>query len=351
MKAIILKCKGNEQYRFGSGSKDSVSNLIYSDTLFSALINVYNKVYDDCSQFLELFINEKVNISSAFPVWENIPDKSYIYFIPKPVIEFSPDISEVDMKSIKKIRFISTNVFNLMKEQLKIENEFPVTSLNLNDNSRFSIIDGSYCILNEEIKNFNLSAYKPISNISMPKVFVNTIQTTDKFYYETNIMLNTFKVNGENLLKPHFYFLINDNELKSEEFDKIITCFRILCDEGIGGERSTGKGAFQGIEIIDKNFKNDKSELYISLSLINPANDNEFKNVVFYDLIKRGGGSLGNEEASEYHRKQVKMISEGAIIKNQIKGRIVDVSPDKNIYSHKIYRYGKAFLLPLGGLS
>ncbi len=348
MKSIILKSKGLEQYRFGSGSKDSTSNYIYSDTLFSALINVYNKIYDDCESIIELFNTGHFKISSAFLVLENIVQKKYIYFIPKPLIEFDSILDSKNSKEFKKTKYISLEVYNLICKNISVKNGIISTNLNFNDKSQFSIIDDMYCILKNEI-DCNLSGYKPIANVTLPKVFVNTEQTTDKFYHETNILLNTYYNNGEPLIIPHFYFLMYCDELDTEIYKKIISALRVLCDEGIGGERSTGKGGFKGIEIIDFEMNIIKSDYFMSLSLINPLDQSEFNKCVFYDLIKRGGGSLGQEGNPDYHRKQVTMISEGSIINGNINGRLTDISPNKNPFTHKIYKNGKSFLIPLGG--
>ena len=72
------------------------------------------------------------------------------------------------------------------------------------------------------------------------------------------------------------------------------------------------------------------------LSLFNPKTQEEFDSFERYEIIVRGGGSVSfgsdddsfEEEIKPYRKKQVRMISEGAVLNNQVDGRLVDVSPE-----------------------
>jgi CRISPR-associated protein Csm4 len=134
---------------------------------------------------------------------------------------------------------------------------------------------------------------------------------------------------------------------------------RILADEGIGGERSAGKGQLE--EIIETEIplelKSDSNE-YLLLSLCNPNSKNEFDSFEKYEITVRGGGSVSFDDEIEsdevkdiklYRKKQVRMIAEGAVVKGKVVGRLVDISPEnKTAFDHKYYRNGKCFLLPIG---
>lgn len=348
MKAIILNCKGNEQFRFGNGSKDVVSLSIHSDTLFSGIINVYNLLYSNVDELINNFAENKLMMSSAFPILKDIKNNSNIFFIPKPDILYPIPENKRYIKLSKKIKFVSLGVFKLISESISNEDDNITSALDLTNGTKFFVIDNKFCVLKNELSIIPVD-YKPYTEITSPKVFVNTTKTEDTFYYETNLYLNNYVENGEMIYTPQYYFLLDSENLNSDIYNKFITSLRVLCDEGIGGEKSCGKGIFAGLNEKEMYFNSTKSNFLLSLSLINPLNQSEFNDILIYDFIKRGGGSLGDENSADYHRKLVNMVTEGSIIKNKITGRLVNISPEININPHNVFRNGKAFLIPFGG--
>lgn len=347
MNAFILKSSGKEQFRFGNGSKNDASIILHSDTLFSGFINIYDLIYGNSDEIIQKYIDGKFTFSSAFPAIEDIRNEKIIYFLPKPLISFqAPNLKT---KDIKKISFISFEVYKLISNNLIIdENNNIICNIDLSSEDEFVILDRKFCLLKNEISSVS-NYYKPYVECTFPKVFVNTLLKKDTFYYETNILLNNYYEDNELILQPHYYFIYNLTDTDSQIKQKIYTCFRILCDEGFGGERSTGKGYFRDIIEKDIPLIEGITKYFLSLSLINPKNLNEYDAIISYDILKRGGGSLGDENSADYHRKQVNMVAEGSIINGIIDGRIVDVSPEKNFKSHSIIRNGKALLIPFGG--
>lgn len=348
MDAIILKCKGNEQFRFGNGSKDEVSVLLHSDTLFSSIVTIYDLLFDNTDELIESFNTGKIKISSAFPVLENVRNGQYIYFLPKPDVEYlNSGKDNKNIKKEKKIKFVSKEVFKLISNTIKTENDVIKAEINLFDGNKFKIIDDKFCFLKDEI-DFDTKEYTPYSEKTTPKVFVNTDKKEDTFYHETNISLRRLEINDELIILPHYYFLIEKGDITESLMQNILTAIRVLCDEGIGGERSCGKGNFLNAEEISLDIEANNANYYLTLSLFNPKTNDEFSGSIIYDIGKRGGGSIGDEKKADYHRKQVNMIMEGAILKTKSEGRIINVTPELNIAKHKIFRYGIPFLIPFG---
>lgn len=344
METILLKCKPGSFFRIGDGSLNDVSFIIHSDTLFSALANIYELVYNEGEEFIKLVEQGKINFSSAFPVLEDTYSKKMIYFLPKPFIKIKS--FSLQGKKEKKIKFLSIGAYQQIMKNLKPD------SLEVDvDFSLFEIIDEKFCCLKSEIVLDNISEDKKffIKEIISPKTAVHKETHEDSFYFQTDLQLVPLSDKGNNIeYLPHFYFFA-DHSLSDNEMKKFTSCLRILADEGLGGDRSAGKGKFEDIIISDFQIElPDKSKLYLNLSMFNPQNKDEFENCFTYDLIKRGGGDLGSEGNEEHHRKQVRMIVEGSILRNKVQGRILDVSPFINFYTHKIYRNGKAFLIPIG---
>lgn len=342
MNTIILKCKPGALFRLGEGSLVDVSHIIHSDTLFSAIANIYEMVYEAGEEFVSLVDANKINFSSAFPLLEDMGNGELIYFLPKPNILFS----QVDSlgKKEKKIKFISLKALN------KIFENFDSKSLSSEfDLNELRVVADEYALLKDELHISQQINSSFIKELIFPKTAVHKESREDAFYFQTDIQLVPLcDENKKIYCKPHFYFLL-DESLNELEKKKFITCLRVLADEGIGGDRGSGKGFIEEIEIKKIEINTIQSVNYfMALSLTNPASQPEFDNITRYDLIKRGGGSIGVEGQSENHRKQVRMITEGSITNAKIIGRVVDVSPSINYYTHKIYRNGKAFLIPLG---
>ena len=338
MEALILKVKPNSMFRLGSGSLEETDKIIHSDTLFSAIINVYSKVFDDVDNFIELFDNGAIKISSAFPMLSN--NKKSIFFFPKPELNYYTDNN---IKAEKKIKFISAELFNSIKNS-------GFQQFSFKENA--TIIGSEFAVSKSEI-NLDLETSSFIKEVVTPKTMARYEIQENNFYHETNIQLFPISINEEKYF-PNFYFLyeLNCNEEQKKRF---LTCVRLLADEGIGGERSTGKGHFEKIieSKIDIESANNQNQLL--LSLFNPQNQEEFDSIERYEIIVRGGGSVSfdsnddnvEEEIKPYRKKQVRMIAEGAIIKDKIEGRLVDVSPEKGA-EHKYFRNGKSFTIPLG---
>lgn len=344
MNTVILKCKPGSFYRIGEGSLNDVGNIIHADTLFSGLANIYELIYGEGDNFVQMVEEGKILFSSALPVLENLSNQNFIYFLPKPYIKFTN--AKLLGKKEKKIKFIS---FEALKLLLK---GFDNTSFTSEvDFSLLQTIADEFWCLKEEIFIDKIPENKRVfmKKILFPKTKVHSETKEDSFYFQTDIQLLPMTDESEKIsYLPHFYFYFR-HSLTEKEFKKFTACLRVLADEGLGGDRSAGKGKFDDIIFreVDLSFGTG-SKVYLNLSTLNPKDQEEFDKCIYYDLIKRGGGSLGEEGNKDNHRKQVRMIAEGSILTGEVKGRIVDISPSVNYYHHKIYRNGKAFLIPIG---
>jgi CRISPR-associated protein Csm4 len=349
MKAIILKTKPYSLFRLGSGSKDDVDLIIHSDTLFSAIINMHSHVFDNTNELIELFEGDQIKISSAFPLLSDTGLNKKIMFLPKPELDYS--YSE-NIKAEKKIKFIS---FKVWEDIITEKNN----AFSFSDKAKYTLLNENFVCQKDELdmKDIVEESDSFISKEITAKTKVHSSTQEDSFYHETNIQLLPIKLKNGSALYPHFYLFLESN-CKEKYLEEVYTCLRLLADQGIGGERSSGKGHFEKV-IIDNDVEFPEvsnPQKYFTISLTNPKNQEEFNKILRYDLIVRGGGAITLDDDNEsyefdtkpYRKKQVKMISEGALISDVIQGRLVDISPDINAYGHKFYRNGKCFLLPIG---
>ncbi|MEO1807900.1 MAG: type III-A CRISPR-associated RAMP protein Csm4 [Bacteroidota bacterium] len=343
MDIIILKGKGNHQFHLGRQDLDDTFFHIQSDTLFSALVNCYALFYpDEVPLFIEAFESGKIQLSSAFPCLEAAGGYK-VFFLPKPMPYHR--VTGGQIKKLKRIQYISLGVWR----------EAPAVE----DLINYPLIGGRFAMTEEERQQLNLSsnkdilkAIRPMSEDLHPKVRVHATDQTDVFYHQAVVQLNELEDEDKQPIKTQFFFLL-DESLESPLKERLTATLMLLADEGIGGERSSGKGQIEEIERIKgvaslfPSASVDSSLCLLSLFI--PASQEEREKIAQYNLVVRGGGSLGRYGDVEQHRRQVRMVQEGAIISEKVRGKLVELQPEKvdpALFPHPIYRNGLSFLLP-----
>ena len=106
-----------------------------------------------------------------------------------------------------------------------------------------------------------------------------------------------------------------------------------MCDEGIGGYRSAGKGCFEQPRLEDVVIAvPEKPDGWLSLSLFHPTGTElDGLGDGFYDLLTRSGYVYSPDNRS-LRRKTVRMFDEGSVFPTpERRGELVDVTPDFNI--------------------
>ena len=341
MKAILLVPENGAQFHLGETSLDDTSDVLHADTLFSALTNVYAFAFDGAERFIMMIKEGKLHFSSGF--YALLYQEKPLFFLPKPVIDF-PDQS--DPKRLKKVRYLSTGVWNAL--QMGFDPETISTTLNP---LSLPSIGSEFVYLEEELPvatgGYNKKAFRQV--VTAPKVKVHTTDQEDRIYHETCIQFIDLPY-SEGQLKGAFYFLLKHTLNEDEpEWKEFLAAVRIMADEGVGGQRSSGRGQFKTVQVIDVDIAEFcNASWHVGLSPISPNNDREFHDgLYFYELFVRGGGSLGLRGDPDKHRLQARFVKEGALLHQVIQGCIVDVSPDPD---KRVLRYGMNFSIPLGAL-
>ena len=131
-----------------------------------------------------------------------------------------------------------------------------------------------------------------------------------------------------------------------EANDKWEATKQLFAEEGIGGRRNLGKGWFEKVDTSEMPFEFPQNpKLYLLLSNLIPQKT-ELKNILSYDT-GTDDGFITFGYASTLKKDSLFYLKEGSVINSDISGKIV---PQK-FNDKTIYRYGKAFLLPLGGVN
>jgi CRISPR-associated protein Csm4 len=327
MKVYKLKFHSSFHLAYGNAVDGPSENFIRSDTLFSAICSAANKFYGD--EVVSEFLKEgQLILSSAFPFYKDE------FFFPKP-LNFYPDIKDYEViKTFKKIKFVSKEhldkIFN--KENYEGTNYF-----NKNEVDKF-ILNGCW---RTKGNGRDEVIFETIEN---PHIITDRLTNSTQIFYKTEVFFS--KDSGL------FFFA----KIKEKLLSKFETVLRFLGDEGIGADRTVGKGLFEVKEVNEILIpKVQESDLYYLLSLYSPTKD-EFENILplesFYDFEIRKGWITNNT----LNRKSLRMFAEGSVLKMSSKsflnGRIHKVLAKEDFSDdilNDVYRSGQVITIPIAG--
>ncbi len=209
MKAVKLEFKTPVRIGETGIGLESVSEVIHSDTLFSAIANALADLNEDVMEFVEKVSKGELRISSAFPFGRGA------YYLPAPVKPYEKKVDPLVPKDVFEELLICDEV------DKEVEKE------------------------------------KPYREFELPKVAVDRVTANTSIYY---VSLLKFDNGG-------FYFLIEGNGRRLIEI-----ALRYLADEGIGGKKTWGLGRFE-FEFTDFSLKIPRdSNAFVTLSIVFPQN-------------------------------------------------------------------------------
>lgn len=304
MNLVKLKPKSSLHLGIKEGWMEGTETFIHSDTLFSAFCHSYLLLYGEkkLKNLLDRFLKDSPPffISSSFPFWNN----EFYFPLPKNQIP--------EEKRLKKVQFVVKEDFERLLEGERLNEGMKV----------IPTLDGKTPL---EIQNLPHVSLSRLSN-----------QPGEEFFHSGEVW---FKGDAG------LFFLINFMDKNFE--DEFKATINLIADEGIGGDRSSGKGLFERPEFREIEIKlPEEADGFLTLSLYFPQKE-EVSNLSngFYDLIERKG-YIFSPYSQSLRRKSVRMFVEGSVFpKSEIKGGVVDVTPE--IFEpHKVYRYGLPFTIP-----
>lgn len=312
MKLTICQFRPKGPLHLGEreGWLEGTNTFIHSDTLFSAFLNAFLLLFG--KKELENLIGKFKNyeppflISSAFPYWQ----ESLFFPVPKNQISIE--------KKVKKIEFVEQKGFEELLQGKRLDN----------------FLDKLKTIPQEEEPHY------PWDIENVPRVGLSRFDNHpgERFFYFGEV---NYKENAG------FFFLIK--YLNKEFKDKFEATIRLLADEGIGGDRSSGKGFFELLTFKEIEIKvPENADGVITLSLYYPKDESEIIGIKngFYELLERKG-YIYSPYCKTLRRKSIRMFVEGSIFPKPPErlGKLVSVKPD--IFTiHEVYRYGYIFDLP-----
>lgn len=338
---------------------EETSERVLSDTLFSAWISAYAKLFgrDAATKLLEQFNTElevPFRLSSTF-IYQQIEEK-LIYYLPRP-LNFPPNYPVGDdldfTKAYKGLKYLPLEIWQRWYQGNGFNREYDGAELKVKtkykDKAKGELTNA---------KTFDYSKAFEITKV--PKIAVDRVTRATNIYH-IGFVQYKWKPNDQHHDNVQslsgLYFLVNFSNPDLE--NTFLAVLDFLGGEGIGGEKSSGAGQFKvEADKLDPlwqqiiNFNNATHHSLISLFWQHPLPDELLKNAS-YELQQRGGWLASPSSGRQLRRKSVQMFVEGSVFSGLPQGKLADVTPGKStdqldkVIGHRVYRSGISLSLPI----
>ncbi len=304
---------------------ENIDQIIHSDTLWGALANAYLTLglpFD--------FEKTRFLLSSAFPFYND-----YLFFpLPYGALHYlSHSLDERKLKDLKKINYVEQPLFEAL-----INGEQPSwTSLTVYEKNKAFALSRP-CPAMEE---------KPLFQIhEVPRVSIDRYRDTAVegaiFYFAQMVFAP----------QAGLFFLTRFRH--EEEQNNFEAALRFLGDEGLGADRTVGKGLFEFQKQTLTLKTPARASQFVTLALYHPMRGEIEQGLLQkarYGLISRKGFAF-HPAVRGKRRQFVRMFKEGSLFKrvkgeNQLYGDIQTVMAAQGEFiPFDVKRYGMAFDVP-----
>lgn len=331
---------------------------IPSDTLFSAIVDAWSRTGGDVPAFIQPFL-EGDGFDPPFLLSSAFPYVGELRFYPLPVGPerlFSPEVADAHSDDIREIRFFSEALFDLARRGQRLDGYlFAQDERQLTDKG-LTLQHGELWLTREEASKLapalnskswtdgELRAlrYQRIwATERVPRVLIDRVDQSSNLFHAGRASF----AEGCGLW---FGIYWRNSEAKIGEttyLKAVADCLEILSGEGLGGERSTGYGAFQHTQSQDVTFDEARpgDSAYL-LSRYSPLGDTAALThpESAYRLVAVAGWFRRQGFAAQ-RRKRIMLVAEGSLVapSKMPAGKVLDVAPDF-IKPEAIYRSGLA---------
>ncbi|MDO9547908.1 MAG: type III-A CRISPR-associated RAMP protein Csm4 [Candidatus Marinimicrobia bacterium] len=307
--------------------------ILHSDTLFSAVINMWALLYPgDMALFLPGGGEDSLDfpwfqVSSAFPYQDSC------FYFPKPFVRLNTGdkTNQKDpriAKKIKQLKYLDQTLF----EKAIHNEEIRIPECSFSGNGQF---------LNAESGQKRSPDQAPFAIYDVPRVVKDRRSGSTMPFSFTRICFQK---------KAGLWFAATFSE---EQWAKRFrAALNLLGDTGIGGDRSVGHGQFSVADtgIMELKVPADTRHC-LTLSLYHPktAEIPAIREGASYQIIERKGWIFAGI-SKPLRRQAVRMFKEGSVFGNSPScgGDVVKVLDKDSApgLDHHIYRYGIAFPIP-----
>lgn len=317
MEYLAIKLKPRSFLHLGTreGWLEGSRVIVSSDTLFSAICHCHLLLYGEVNSLVNAFIEGQPPflISSAFPY------EGQDFYFPLPKNQLLKD------KDLKKVKFVNQPLLQKLLDGASLE-EFKNELANHSDLKTLPIIRSG--------AGHNMKGV-PWKISDVPRVSLSRFNNHpgENFFFFGQVSFDE---------DAGLFLLVRINN--TGWVDKIKSLFRFLSDEGIGGDRSSGKGLFYQPEFLSLSWPEmaEANGVYTASAYF-PADDELYAlEKSFYDLEERSGYIFSPRHRS-LRRRSLRLFSEGSVFSGlKRRGVLSDVTPDV-FKEHRVYRYGLIF--------
>lgn len=342
--------------RHGVGQEETAITLP-SDSLFAALVARLARSHG--AKAAEKFCRPFNEDNPPFVLSSTFPRAGNVRFFPIPLrAKREANISSVDPKKLKKIEFVSEQIFKKLVagsalDALYLEGMCLQSGKLLLNTEEFEalpvVIKNEYTTLPAAEKN----KVKIWDVAQRPHVTIDRSASTSSIFFiggvtfgrDCGLWFGARWLQDDAVLKKNFANLLAD-----------------LAEAGLGAERSAGMGAATITKMTTPLELPDPLESWVSLSRYLPqADETNFlakKNSAY--ALKSVGGWLDSPTKQGQRRRMINLLVEGAVIGAKpirlAPGQMVDVRPvyetDADPVGHPVYRNGFALAVGMtGGLT
>ncbi|OPZ93757.1 MAG: hypothetical protein BWY73_00141 [candidate division TA06 bacterium ADurb.Bin417] len=302
MKTVRLNFKSSLHLGNREGVAESTDTFIRSDTLFSAFCHAFLLLYGEAET--ERLLAEFQEGRPPFLLSSTFPWVGETLYFPVPRNQFPTE------KRIKKAQFVARPDFEKL-----------LAGKILND--KMDLLPGGPDKTPWEISH-------------TPRVSIDrlTNHTGEEFFHSAEAWYKK----GSGL-----FFIL---DIKSEELEgRLKAAIKLLADEGLGGDRSVGKGGFELVPPVFEELKlrePKEADGLVTLSLFLPAEEEcQPLEYSYYELVERKGYVFSPRQRS-LRRRSVRMLAEGSVLpaSREYRGRLADLTPAEMKGGHRVWRYG-----------
>lgn len=300
----------------GNDHNEKGEDVIHSDTLVAALMSSLAKMGKEVK-------GDEFVLSSLFP-WVKKSGK-YIYFMPVPFLP--PPAKDQDAKESKrwkKVRWMELAIWERVVQGAE--------HLDAKPNGKFLSQDSS--IQNPMHKGLRLRS----------RVGIEWEEDTKPYYIDE---LHFERDSG-------LYFIFDSTDSRNTLIHEAL---EVLSSEGLGTDRSVGKGYFTyELDTIEISYPQN-SNYAMSMGMFLPESQGQLLTMLdehaSYQLKRRGGwistaNFVGKKKNSIYMFTAGSVFNTGSVSAPKTMGKVADISPSEPIgLDHAIYRSGRSLFIPI----
>lgn len=361
------------------------SERIRSDTLFSAIVSSYARIYGKdaveglLESFKDLATPPPFRLSSTF-IFKRVPGAKkdgwdIVYYVPKllkrPHHYPAGDTDLPFAKTFKALHYLPLDVW-----QRWYQGE------GFTESDRYQLIaktqKNSSGYLGQALDQAGTFDYSNMfTKQQLPKVAIDRTTHASNFYHTgfvhyawtsqppSGITPNTDAIDDNEIIEgvistTGLYFLIQFPQANTALETKLRGVLEFLGEEGIGGERSSGAGRFyphwnplpsEWAKAVGFNVSHHQHCL-LSLFGEKDLSETWITDGDRYALQERGGWIVSPFSGRQQRRKSLQMFTEGSVFSTSPNGQLIDVTPydrqgNPKFTKHPVYRSGLAVSLPI----